>query len=230
MLAAAAVSPFSTSYKWRVQISGENPEPSLFLTEKEQKVLHALREVDVIGANQLTRIFFSGDKKKAKKMVYKGILIQHSLWNESKEIPFYSLSPCLIRQTGGMEPMSLSVREILSRLVFFQLYGRVKELFPVTIHRSNRRPFLGILVREDGTRFHVGILRGNLHEWEYFLKWSVSDERIILVVEQLPFLKPLESLLQGKMIRVTTDLDLKNTPIEQLFYKWDGDQWKREKA
>lgn len=221
-------SPFSLSYKWRFKLSDENPEATTYFTKYEKQAIAALKELDVIGANQLTRIFFSGDKKKTRKMAQKGIIVQHCLQNELKEIPFYTLSPYLIRQIGGMEPWTLSIREVLSRMVFFQLYARMTELFPVTINRCTKRPFIGSLKRDDGTIFYVGVLRGNLEEWEYYLKWELSHERIILVAEQLSFLRPLEELLQDKMVRVTTDIDLKNAPIEQLFYEWTENQWKRE--
>ncbi|CAI8950454.1 putative Tudor domain-containing protein [Brevibacillus sp. IT-7CA2] len=228
MMVLDVVSPFSISHKWRFEISNEEPEPFPYLTENEKRAVDCLKEIGVIGGNQLTRIFFAGDKKKTRKMLQKGIIVQHSLRAKAKDIPFYTLSPYLIDQVGGIHPSKLSVRGTLSRMVFFQLYARMKEIFPVTIKKPDKGPHVAILERDDGTPFHIGVVRGNVEKWEQFLKWEYANEKIILVAEQLSFIKPLEGYLQDKMIRVTTDIDLKDTPTDELFYQWDGVKWVKD--
>ncbi|MDT3417147.1 hypothetical protein QO009_003042 [Brevibacillus aydinogluensis] len=197
------------------------------MTENEMKVIKTVAEIGVIGANQLTRIFFRGNKKKTRKMIQKGFLIQHTLEQGTKSIPFFTLSSVLNKQFEGVQLEYLTVKAILRRMLFFQLYGRLIEQFPFTVERSEVEPFVGVLKR-NGLVFHVGVVRGDIEKWETFFKWHYDNERIILVTEKLTFLTPIQPYIKDKLIRVTTDENLKTAPTDDLFYEWDGTRWIKE--
>ncbi|WP_139490063.1 hypothetical protein [Brevibacillus dissolubilis] len=221
------LSPFSLQHGWTVQWTYRVPNiVKAHMTLREEQVAKSLAKIGIIGGAQLSRLFFNKNKLQMKKMIHKGYVIPHVLRDQHKEIPIYTLSPVVLNSYGGVVWKRFTVEDVLQRMLFFQLYGKFTEKELVMIERAESEPYVGI-IRRKNMRFYIGVVRGNMEEWERALRWEYESKRILLIAETLEELAPVQEMIKHRMVRVTTDHDLK-MHFNEMFYQWMDGKWVRE--
>lgn len=225
-----SLSPFSNQHKWVMnwEILSSNQKGMVFEINKKEKVaLEAIASIGVIGGLQLSRLF-QLNKKQISKMVYQGKLIRHEIKRNKMIIPVYTLGSAgithIIPKNIENYWTEYSKEEVLKRLSFFQFY----ELFPKGIARiaPAQKPFSGAIYVKQ-TPFFVYVARGNIDDLILFLKYQSFTERLMIVVESLEELKPLNLFVNGLKVRATTDEDLKKG-FQNAFYVPKFNQTTRE--
>lgn len=239
------ISPFSLRNEWSVKWKkpGHYSENTLFwdVGEREMRAMQSIYEIGVIKRSQLIECFFGGKKnmKIYRKMVAGGRILEHELIQKKETVidgnPVKKDEITTICTIGPMGTKIMDkpyeevwnnyeIKDIMQRLIFFRLYGRFikKERFSVEKAPS---PFVGSIRRENGPRFLVGVIRDNIGEWLYHLRWQENaDERILMISENLRELTPINEYLKNLSVRVSTDADLR-FELDELFYIWRNDEW-----
>lgn len=238
-------SPFSISLdaelQWDTLTYRESPVKQAFLMDSEanDRLLNDLSIIGIIGSAQCSRVYYNMDKKKVKKAIELRLIKKHNLVRNKQIIPIYTLG------STGMAMLKLSIDEeankwklykkhdVLQRLAFYQLYGKLKEEDPdisLSPMENDLAPFLANIER-NGKSFAVCVVRGNENEIKNFFRFESDKlpDRILFLVEYISHLKPINDALKPFLnrIRVTTDFDLKE-PFEKMFFAYHEHEWQKE--
>ena len=218
-------SPFSLQHEWNLfwKRIPSNEKTMNFIqcnSPKEQKALHALARVGVIGGRQLFHLF-SIDKKRLKKMVREQKIVRHEMKLKNKIIPIYTLG-----QTGAVITnhtayevnywVEYRIEDVLKRLLFFKLY----QYFPGSKVLPTPEPFVGA-IRFGKNVFYIYVVRGDTTDLMNYLKWQGHkfNGRLILIAENLKHVQPILMHTDNIMLRLTTDQDLiSSNDLKELFY------------
>ncbi|MBG9790989.1 hypothetical protein ABHN05_13090 [Brevibacillus laterosporus] len=201
------------------------------IQERHKKAMECLAKIGVIRGDQLRNMFFRGKKSKVKQMEYYGMIVKHELLIGDRSIFFYTLSPALIEEYNGLyirDYKRTVVSAIIEKLVFLDTVMKFDGFKPI-LEETNESPFVGV-IKIGKNKIYTGVIYKNIQEWQHYFKWSPNDQKrnVLLVVENLDHLKPLEIpissfLNQNSRLRV-----LIRREKERSFYIWDGFNWVRE--
>lgn len=235
------LSPFSIAYdwkiKWSVVMSAEESNQfalnqlMFYPNKRILNMIHAIHAIGVIGGVQLSRMFLKGKKKQIKKLYSTRIIKKHELFKDKQVIPVYTLGKTSLEYLNE-EPntwFQYDAYDVLARMLFFQLY----EKFLNGMNHANisieqaPSPFVGRLVI-NSIPFLILVVRNNESSILKYLEKVAPSERIICVCEHLSDLKHLNDQLNHLAVRVTTDLDIKYSPINEMFYAWRKNGWEKE--
>lgn len=226
-------SPFSLSRNWELFLRRipSNMKPwDGPCTQKE--ALKAIATIGAIGGAQLSRLFVS-NKAKIKRLLYQGWIHKHEMKSGKQVIPVYTLGLTGCKMFGIEDHywIGWEVPDILKRVLFFELYKRFREqnLTPKILPAPE--PMTGTLdVR--GKDYAVYVARDSVEELTLQLKWDggLGRKRILVVAENLNYLKPLAPFLGRMSVRAVTDRDLLEERFENMFHRWDGSGWARDEA
>ena len=202
-------------------------------SEREEKILQAVAAIGLIGRAQLSRIFFPDINKryvqqKLKTMVRTYKLIRHEISKNNNSIPIYSLGPATAEALGIEYDVNYwlkyETKDVLKRVVFFQLYSSLLNQFDVQIYPAPL-PYTGTLLMNNKMYF-VYVARGNVNDILNTFKWNEQKERVIIITESLNYIQPLNAFANEIRIRVVLDNDLKE-PFDKMFYKWENGDWEK---
>lgn len=240
-ITGARTSPFTvslpTKLQWETMTSREQPVKNSLLNYPEslEDLCNDLGIVGVIGGVQAQRIYLNNDKKKLKKATELKFLIKHEIIRGKNNIPIYTLGATgMVMSHGDLSEANtwktLDSKEVLKGLVFFQLYGSLKKEDDKVRVGIAPDPFIASINR-NGKEFHVLVVRGNENKINLFFKYETDHipKRMLIVVEELSHLMPIQNTLKpyANRIRVTTDLDL-SLPFAEMFYAFEDNSWIRE--
>lgn len=218
-------SPFSLQHEWRLfwRRIPSNTKAMDFIqckSPKEQKALHALARIGIIGGSQLFRLF-SIDKKRLRKMVREQKIVRNELKLKNKIIPIYTLGKtgAIITELSGYEPnywVEYKIEDVLKRLLFFDMYG----FFPQSKIIPTPEPFVGAIDFKNNP-LYIYVVRGDTNDLQTYLKWQshTFNGRMIIITENLRHIHPILMHTKDIKLRVTTDHDLVNSQsMKDLFY------------
>lgn len=243
-----SISPFSiVDYQWQAKYqiikSAElHYIPRLIYCSKEEIVaLKALRDIGVIGSSQFRSLFFDGNKEKVKKMIREKKILEHefeqrrpqdgttgtdgSAASPKKTLHFYTLGLSAFGYFDNLEEVNYwygyTEADILQRLAFFKLFSNFRHSNPVIY--KGKQPFVGTIDMFEP--IDVLVIKNNTREiqqeWRY--KEPDPDRRMIILTENLNWLKPMNDLLAPCKARVALESDLGN-PIQDIFYVWNEEK------
>lgn len=235
------LSPFSVAYDWKIKWSVVmSSEESHQLTlnqlhhspdDKLLNMMNALNDIGVIGGVQLSRIFLDGKKKQLKKLYSTRIIKKHELFKDKQIIPIFTLGKTSLDYLDEEPNTWYAYNEfaVLERLLFFQLYERFLNGMKSEkiVIESAESPFVGRLVISS-IPFLILVIRNNESSILKYLEKVAPSERIICVCEHLSDLKHINDQLNHLAVRVTTDFDIKYSPINEMFYVWRKNGWEKE--
>lgn len=218
-------SPFSLQHEWSLfwKRIPSNARPLEFIqcdSKKEQKALHAIAKIGVIGGRQLFHLF-SIDKKRLKKMERQQKIVRHVIKKGNQIIPIYTLglTGSIITKHTAYEPnywVEYHVEDVLKRLLYFKFY----QFFPKNSIVPTAEPFVGG-VDMKGNTLYVYVLRGDTSDILNYLKWrgQTFKGRLIIIAEDLKHIQPLVMYTKSIKMRITTDMDLMHADSNrELFY------------
>lgn len=220
--------------KWTNMTSKEIPMKNGMLNVPDGIIdlVEDLAVVGVIGSVQCKRLYLrSNPAKKISKALELGILKKHEMLRNNQIIPLYTLGATGMRLAGlDYEEefnywKKYSNEDVLKRLVFFQLYGQMKDIDKMRVLPSEN-PFLAN-IEIQGNDFSILILRGNESVVQNFFRYEETiPERIVIVTEGLNHIAPIQDVLKpyADRIRLTTDERLK-MPFEDMFYLYQDNKW-----
>lgn len=234
-------SPFTVSLQtelhWETMTTREQPSKESLLNYSEdiETLCCDLAVVGLIGSVQVRRIYFSNNKNRLNKAVDLKYLKKHEMTRGNNKIPVFTLGAVgMCIANGNMDIANVwktyNKYDVLRKLVFFQLYGSMKQEDNKITMVNAEKPFEAVINR-NGKDFHVLVVRGNENEINQFFRYEADKipKRILIVVEDLNQLMPLQNILKPFFyrIRVTTDHDL-NEAFSQMFYQFKDNQWQKE--
>ncbi|WP_155982714.1 hypothetical protein [Paucisalibacillus sp. EB02] len=220
------ISPFSyNQHSWnlnwkRIASNEKYDRPYETQSEKEQRALEAIASVGVIGGLQLRRLF-NLDKQRIKRMEARHLIVRHEIKTKDKIIPIYTIGKSgankIMPKFIGNYWVEYDTEDVLNRMAFFQLCT----LFDGVKINPSPSPFIASL-KINGNDFYVYATRRNMNDLMMFLKWKPFSERIIIVTEELNYLRPLKPFINSdKMkVRAITDEAIKEgTPMFYRIYE-----------
>jgi len=223
-------SPFSLQHSWgmfwkRIPSNEKMPEFIQCESPKEQKALHAIAKIGLIGGRQLFHLF-SLDKKRLKKMEREKKIVRHELRRENQIIPIYTLgiAGSVITKHSAYEEnhwVEYRVEDVLKRLLFFKFYEYFNDL-PII---PTVEPFVGAIDLKNNP-LYVYVVRGDTADLLNYLKWKTHtfNGRLIIITENLRHVKPFIMHTQNLKMRITTDSDLmQSNSMRELFYFMNKD-------
>ncbi|WP_240377220.1 hypothetical protein [Bacillus piscicola] len=204
-------------------------------SEKELNALHAIEKIGVIGRAQLKAIFLGRDNQRVKKMERYRQIKRHELIRNNEIIPIYTLGATGIEflrcPSKKNEWFQLNEYMVLERLIFFQLYDKLKNIYSDLQITEVEPPFIGgIQAKGEKKHFNVLVVRENKEKIQKLLARSNPKKPIICVCEDLIYLESLNPYLKQNKIRVTTDKELRHKDFESMFYLWHQGGWVNENA
>lgn len=238
---AERTSPFSvsipTELRWETMTTREQPSKNSLLdySEATEELCKDLSVIGVIGGLQAQRIYLNNNKKRLKKATDLKILKRHEIIRGKNSIPIYTLGATgMMLSNGDLKDANkwktYNAQEVLKRLVFFQLYGSLKAEDNKVSLMTSPSPFMAAINR-NGKEFHILIVRGNENAINHFFRYEKEKvpKRMLIVVEELSHLMPIETMIRpyADRIRVTTDLDLSQS-FKHMFYHFHDNQWEKE--
>lgn len=227
------LSPFSLQHDWSldweiipsasVKVHPHTHHNSL----RERKALEAIASVGLIGKNQLKRLF------RLKEYQLRGMsrsfkILKHKIV-KNKEIvtEVYTLNQkgALLLELEDYKKnywLEYFPDDVLKRLLYFQVFHFFSNLEIV----PTPKPFIGGVKTNNGNMIYIYVAKGNNDDLLRYLKWSKKPgQRLILVVENVNQLKPLELYLDELKVKVVIENDIlreKNTK-RNIFYTYkDG--------
>lgn len=234
-------SPFTVSLQtdlhWETLTTREKPskESLLNCSEAIESFCHDLAVVGLIGSVQARRIYLNNNKNRLNKAVDLKYLKKHEITRGNNKIPVYTLGAVgMFIVDGNMDKANewktYSKYDVLRKLVFFQLYGSLKQEDD-KIHLIHAEKPFEAAIHINGRDFHVLVVRGNENEINHFFRYESEKipKRILLVVEDLNQLMPVQNILKPyfNRMRLTTDHDL-NESFSQMFYQFKENKWQKE--
>jgi hypothetical protein len=237
------ISPFSMQHEnilnWNFTSSKEIPLKNGLLNVPPSIVslVKDLAVIGVIGSSQCKRLYVrSNSAARISKALDLGLLKKHELIRGKQIIPLYTLGPTGMYLAGMDYEQNanywklFSIQDVLQRLVFFQMYGQMKDLSEMVVSEAED-PFISGLKINDNS-FHILVLRGNESIVENYFKYETEiPDRIILIAEGINHILPVQSILTpfADRIRLTTDDRLK-MPFEDMFYYFNHNAWVLENS
>lgn len=218
-------SPFSLKHKWSLFWNRlpSNLRPMELIqcdSKREQKALHAIANIGVIGGRQLFHLF-SIDKKRLKKMEREQKVVRHVIKKGNQIIPIFTLGPTgsIITKHTAYEPnywVEYHVEDVLKRLLYFRLY----QFFPEASIVPTTEPFVGGMDIK-GNPLYVYVVRGDTSDLLNYLKWrgNTFNGRLIIIAEDFKHIQPLVMYTKDIKMRLTSDNDLMQAnSMRELFY------------
>lgn len=238
-------SPFALSIDteifWETMTSREHFSSNVVINASSSNVLselcHDLAIVGLIGSKQIQRTYFKNDKRKLNVALEKGILKRHEIARDKGLIPVISLGPNGLMIAEGELSRANYWKEykkadVLKRLAFYQFYSSMKSHHEEIsmMKADSASPFMAVLNIKD-KEFHVLVVKGNESVINHFFqnRQDLLPQRILIVVEELSHLKPIEKYLKAlnDRVRLITEHDLKNK-FEEMFYCLHENEWQKE--
>ena len=232
------ISPFSLRHdntlKWTNMTSKEIPMQNGMLNVPHTiaDLIKDLAVVGVIGSAQCKRLYVRSDtSKKISKAIDLGILKRHELIRNNQIIPLYTLGATGMYLAGlDYEDefnywRKYSEEDVLQRLVFFQLYGQMKDLEKMQV-LNTEDPFVASIKIHE-IEFKVLVLRGNETVVQNYFRYEKDiPSHIVIVAEGLNHILPIQDAIKpyADRIRLTTDERLK-LPFGEMFYYFDQNKW-----
>ncbi|NHN34868.1 hypothetical protein [Paenibacillus agricola] len=231
------ISPFSTeNYKWETQykvIESSEIASSLKVkfSKKELEVLKPLRDMRFIGSAQYRKIFLKGDKGMINQLIRDKKVLEHPIIQIGKAESggaarqtwyFYTLGLSSLKYFDMVDEvnywMDYKTAEVLQRFAFFKLFSKFISNKPA-IYCSGQ-PFVGTI--EMAEPIDILVVKENTREiqQEWRFRKPNQQRRIIVLTENINWLKPIEELLVDFKVRVVLESEL-NSPLSELFYKWN---------
>lgn len=239
------ISPFALSVDteifWETMTSRETYSSNVVLSASSSNVLtelcHDLSIVGLIGSLQIQRIYFKNDKRKMHVALERGILKRHEIARNKVLIPVISLGPNGLKIAEGELSRANYWKEykkadVLKCLAFFQFYSSMKSHDKeISLMKADvDSPFLAVMSIR-GKEFHVLVVKGNESVINHFFqnRQELIPSRILIVVEELSHVKPIEKYMKAlnDRVRLTTEHDLKNK-FEEMFYCLHENAWQKE--
>lgn len=227
-------SPFSIeTYKWEIDYNVIPSTPRILRTEfskQEVRALNAVKHLGIIGSAQFRNLFFPKNKAHIHHMLRQHKIIEHPIkrrdGNKMTTLQVYTLGYKSLEYFHILDYMNYWLEynssEVLQRLAFFKLYQRFVSKEPV-VYRAPP-PFTGMF-DISGDPIDVLVVKNNTqeiqNEWR-FIKPN-PNKRMIVLTENLNWLKPINEFLIPCKVRVALESDL-DVPIEQMFYHWDSEK------
>lgn len=237
------VSPFSMQHenelKWKNMTSKEIPLKNGLLNVPPSiaTLVQDLALVGVIGSSQCKRLYIRSDSAaRISKALDLGVLKRHELIREKQIIPLYTLGPTGLYLAGldHVEDANYwkkySTQDVLQRLVFFQMYGQMKDLGEMEVLESEN-PFVARLKIKEN-EFAILVLRGNESLVADYFRYEIDiPSRILIIAEGINHLLPIQEVLTpfADRIRLTTDERLK-MPFGNMFYYLHNNNWVLENS
>ncbi|WP_394237430.1 IS200/IS605 family accessory protein TnpB-related protein [Niallia oryzisoli] len=123
--------------------------------------------------------------------------MKHFIRKNGQDIPFYTLGPTSAEKivSGFVSNywVEYRIEDVLNRFMFFRLFDLLKH--QKAIISIAPKPFTGAL-ELNGNLLYVYCTRGDTKDLQMLLKWKSFTDRMIIVTEQIQYLKPLDIFLQ----------------------------------
>ncbi|KIL74689.1 hypothetical protein [Bacillus badius] len=243
-LSNPSISPFSTSFNWRVnwtRLPSNSLKRSVYIDDRspmERFAVNIISKVGLIGGSQLIQLGVK--RKRIKKMIKDRKIIRHTLLLGNDEMPVYTLGINGAVIANIEEAYRLNywleykTEDVLKRLVFFKLYERFcfsgadRVLLPVL---PTPDPFSGA-IQFGKTFIYVYVMRGDATDLMTYMKWkgSAFQERLIIVTESLTHLRGMQPTLEPLKVRIALDEDLMKPfeHIQHMFYLLEDGEFVRD--
>lgn len=200
--------------------------------------------VKVISSVQLKKYSSQMTNRNAAKTIQsalkQGLILKHLLKRDNREIPIYTLGPLGLQILEGLNGkriktdwQSYSKHQILQSLAFYHLYFGFRENGFELDDPIEDSPFIAKLGRGDKS-FNVIVVKGNENEINSFFQHEDErvPERIILIVENINHLEPLQRYIKPYLNRIRVTLDhhgnFDSTEFKDQFYKYNGLEWVKD--
>lgn len=233
------LSPLSAFHRWKIMweaiTSKEQPNLQglhrLSHNKNDQIMIESIEKIGIIGSAQISRLFLNNKKKRLKELYRTKVLKKHTLHKDKAKIEVCTLGITAIEFLKKQPNYWYLYNEmdILQRIIFFQLYSKFKEDLkgiPIQIE-SAPYPYVGKLIINNSPIL-ILVVRQNEEIIKEHLEKVTPSQRIICVCEHMIYLQTLNDHLKKLAVRVTTDRDIKENHIKNMFYRWDQTDWIKE--
>jgi hypothetical protein len=235
-------SPLSVTYDWKYdpcvlrttdESSFKFARESLSLQPHDKSALTTLRNIGIVGTTQFINLFYPGRVSKVKKLEEKGFLQKHRLMRNGAEMHVYTLgiSSFHLFNLWGKLNYWAAYRsiDVLRKMVFFKVCEKfLAEGNTINVYTS-KVPVTGTI--EIKLPLDVLVLKDNTADIQSEWRYNPPDptRRLIVVTENLNFLKPLQDILIKCKVRVILEQELydRNLTFDSLFYMWTGEEWSK---
>ncbi|WP_026701631.1 hypothetical protein [Salibacterium aidingense] len=221
--------------RWKRLLTTETPVPQglQINSEKERRALEAIQAVGVIGKSQLFHQYLGRNKKKLKKMENFRLIKRHELVKNNDSIPVYTLGATGLKVLGVPEKgntwFQMTEWMVLERILFFQLFAKLKDVYEDLEICGTSAPFVGALYSNFHQKhFDILVVRQNEEQIRDQLTQFTSKHPILCICEDLIYLESMNDILKELKIRVTTDYDIKQCSFEEMFYLWYNASWQKQ--
>lgn len=228
------ISPFSLNNDWKIKWTVTKQECSILeAEEKDFEIVNIIMSIGLIGGAQLSRLLDKKNKRRTmqKKMslIKKDLLVSHDIFLNNKKLSVFTAGTNAAKIIGVFRKKNYWLRyeteDVLKKLVFYELAQAFAEIKPVIFPAPD--PYTGAL-KLNGEVFNIYITRGKVDDLLMHIKWEDKIHgKVIIVTDNLNYLKPLEGFIDKLNVRITTDQDLLHSPLSEMFYQWKDGQWSK---